>query len=59
MFKKSPRKLSLRRETVSELSSPRLQPVVGGWPTDSNCPTCLISCDATCISCFCPSAECG
>jgi hypothetical protein len=60
MFKKSPRKLALHRETVGELSTPRLQRAAGGIPTlDTNCPTCNISCDATCMSCFCPSAECG
>ncbi|HEV7667522.1 MAG TPA: hypothetical protein VGS22_03295 [Thermoanaerobaculia bacterium] len=62
MFKKTPRKLALHRETVGELSTPRLQRAAGGIPTlDTNCYTCNISCPGTCIdfSCVCnPSWDC-
>ena len=62
MFKKAPRKLALHRETVSELSTQRLKPAVGGYLSqNTNCPTCNISCGGTCIdfSCVCnPSWDC-
>lgn len=45
-MKKSPRKLSLSRETLRAMESPALNRVGGGaWPTRT--PTCETNCDCT------------
>lgn len=58
------RTLSLRRETLTELTTPELSSVAGGAPATTPLKYCLtnlsqeLSCYASCNSCWCSAEVC-
>ncbi|HEY6322499.1 MAG TPA: hypothetical protein VJA16_13165 [Thermoanaerobaculia bacterium] len=52
-MKKSPKKLTLHRDTLHQLSGPALQEAVG--EKGSFQVTCVGSCAGTCLTCTCPT----
>jgi hypothetical protein len=58
-MKKSPKKLTLHRDTLHQLSGPALHEAVGGIPgTAVGCSiqvSCRGTCGVSCLTCTCPT----